>query len=189
MILGDGMIGQMMEPVEFPEAVDIEDLPEKKWATDGAEGRKRNIINSLYLDNDELESLNWKLKGKYEQMQKEDVKYETYNIEDAELMLIAYGTTARIALSAIDKARKNNIKVGMIRPITLFPFPENIISETSKNVEKILTLELSTGQMIEDVKLAVNGKRKVDFQGWPGGNIPTPDDIYQEIVKLTEMEG
>ncbi|MFW5980831.1 MAG: 3-methyl-2-oxobutanoate dehydrogenase subunit VorB [Halanaerobiaceae bacterium] len=188
MILGDGMIGQMMEPVEFPEPIDVDELPEKKWATTGAKGRERNIINSLYLDDDVLEDLNWRLKAKYDRMQEEDVKYETYNIEDAEIILIAYGTTARITLSALEMARQNNIKVGMIRPITLFPFPKKIIFETAEKAEKVLTLELSTGQMVEDVKLAVKGKAPVQFQGWPGGNLPTPEDIYQEIVKMKEME-
>ena len=189
MILGDGMIGQMMEPVEFKKEVDPDKLPVKEWATTGADGRERNIINSLYLDDDVLEELNWKLKAKYDQMQKEDVKYETYNLDDAELVLVAYGTTARIALSAMEKARNEGIKVGMIRPITVFPFPKEIISETAARVESFLTLELSTGQMVEDVRLAVNGAKPVYFEGWPGGNIPGPEEIYQKIVNVKKGGG
>jgi len=186
MILGDGMIGQMMEPLEFKEEVDPEQLPDKPWATDGAKNRKRNIINSLYLDNDVLAALNWKLKDKYRQMKQEEVEYETYQLEDAEIVLIAYGSLARVVSSSLKIARDRGIKAGMIRPITLFPFPEKIIKNTAERVDCFLTLEMSTGQMIEDVRLAVNGKKKVHFHGSPGGNVPTPKDIFKEINEIIE---
>ncbi len=183
LILGDGMIGQMMEPVEFKREVNPDDLPEKEWATDGAKNRERNIINSLYLDTDVLEKHNWKLNDKYEKMKKEDVQYETYQIEDAEIILVAYGSSARISLSALEMARKQGIKLGMIRPITLFPFPEKIIRENAPGVDFFLTVEMSTGQMVEDVRLAVEGIKPVYFYGRTGGNLPSPEAIVREIKK------
>ncbi|MFW6238515.1 MAG: 3-methyl-2-oxobutanoate dehydrogenase subunit VorB [Halanaerobiales bacterium] len=185
LLLGDGMIGQMMEPVEMPEKIDPKTLPEKDWATDGASGREKNVINSLYLDNQVLEDLNWKLHAKYEQMKKEDVRYETYMLEDAEIAVVAYGTVARIALSAIKSARKQGIKAGMIRPITLFPFPKEIVNDTAEQVNSFLTVEMSTGQMVEDVKLAVEGKKPVYFHGRPGGILPSPPEILEKIKEAT----
>ncbi|ADO77482.1 3-methyl-2-oxobutanoate dehydrogenase subunit VorB [Halanaerobium praevalens] len=183
LILGDGMIGQMMEPVEFKEAIDPEKLPKKEWATDGAEGREKNIINSLALDPQTLEDHNWKLEEKYNKMRENEVKYETYNLEDADLAIVAYGTTARIAISAMEMARNDGLKIGLIRPITLFPFPTDIISETADQVESFLAVEMSTGQMVEDVRLAVEGKKPVNFYGRTGGMIPSPEEIYAEIKK------
>ena len=184
MLLGDGMIGQMMEPVEFPEKIDPTELPPKEWATDGARGREKNVINSLYLDPDVLENLNWKLQEKYEQMQREDVKYEEYHMEDAVVAVIAYGTAARIALDAVQAAREDGIRVGLIRPITLFPFPEQVIARASAQVDAFLTTELSTGQMVEDVRLAVKGRTPVFFHGRPGGNMLTPEELLEEIKKI-----
>ncbi|MFW6279338.1 MAG: 3-methyl-2-oxobutanoate dehydrogenase subunit VorB [Bacillota bacterium] len=184
MILGDGMIGQMMEPVEFAEEIDPEKLPDKEWATDGAKGREKNVINSLYLDPDVLEDLNWKLDAKYEQMKEEDVKYETYQMEDAELALVAYGTSARIAQRAVELARQDGIKLGLIRPITLFPFPEKVISRAAERIAGFLAVELSTGQMVEDVRLAVEGKKPVFFHGRPGGNMLSPEGILNKIREI-----
>ena len=184
MILGDGMIGQMMEPVKFDKEVDPDKLPEKKWATTGCQGRQRNIINSLILDPDKLEEHNWKLDGKYQQMRREDVSFETYQLEDAEYVIVAYGTAARIALSTIELAREKGIKLGMIRPISLFPFPEKIIEKTAKRIKSYLTVELSTGQMVEDVRLAVSGRCPVHFHGKPGGNLVTPEGILHEVEKM-----
>ena len=184
LILGDGMIGQMMEPVEFGDKIDPDKLPEKEWATDGAKGREKNIINSLYLDPDVLEDLNWKLHDKYEQMKREDVKCEQYMMDDAELALVAYGTAARIAQSAVKLARKQGIKLGLIRPITLFPFPEKVIEKAVDSVEALLTVELSTGQMVEDVRLASAGNCPVYFHGRPGGNMLVPEKIVAKIKKI-----
>lgn len=183
MILGDGMIGQMMEPVEFKNEINPEKLPQKKWATDGAKGREKNIINSLALDPQTLEDHNWKLAEKYNKMRENEVKYETYKMEDAQLAIVAYGTTARISISAMEMARQDGIKIGLIRPITLFPFPTDVISEAAEQVESFLTVEMSTGQMVEDVKLAVEGRKPVNFYGRTGGMIPSPEEIYEEIKK------
>lgn len=184
MIVGDGIIGQMMEPVEFKKEIDPADLPKKDWATDGAKGREKNIINSLFLDPRELEKHNLKLKAKYDKMKEKEVRYQIYKMDDAELAIVAYGTTARIALSAIELAREKGIKVGLIRPISLFPFPEKIIAEAAGKVNSFLVVEMSTGQMVEDVRLAVNGKKEVYFYGRTGGMVPSPEEIVEEIVKI-----
>lgn len=184
MIVGDGIIGQMMEPVEFKKEIDPADLPKKEWATDGAKGREKNVINSLALDPYDLEKHNHKLQAKYDRMKEEEVRYETYKMDDAEMAVVAYGTTARISISAIEMAREEGMKVGLIRPITLFPFPEKVINEAADQVNNFLTVEMSLGQMVEDVKLAVNGKKPVHFYGRTGGVVPTPEEIYEEIVKI-----
>ncbi len=184
MVLGDGMIGQMMEPVEFKEMKDLDDLPKKEWATDGAKGREKNVINSLGLVAEELEQHNLNLKAKYDQMKEEEVRYEDYKMDDAEMAIVAYGTTARIATSAIDKAREDGYKVGLIRPITLFPYPEKRVAEAADQVDEFLAVEMSTGQMVEDVRLAVNGKKPVEFYGRTGGVVPTTDEIYDKIVAM-----
>jgi 2-oxoglutarate ferredoxin oxidoreductase subunit alpha len=183
MVMGDGYIGQMMEPVEFKD-IGRDYLPEKDWITDGAEDREKNIINSLYLDADELEEHNWKLDEKYEEIKENEVKYETEMMEDAETAIVAYGTTARIAKSAIKQAREEGLKVGLIRPITLFPFPEQVINEAADQVDNFLTVEMSTGQMVEDVRLAVNGKKPVEFYGRTGGVVPSPEEIVEELKEV-----
>ncbi|GAB6137934.1 3-methyl-2-oxobutanoate dehydrogenase subunit VorB [Halanaerobaculum tunisiense] len=180
MILGDGYLGQMMEPVEFKD-IGRNNLPAKDWITDGAKDRKKNIINSLYLDAENLEEHNWKLNDKYEEIKENEVQYEIENIEDAEIAIVAYGTMARIAKAAIKQLRKEGIKAGLIRPITLFPFPEQIINEVADQVDKFLTVEMSTGQMVEDVRLAVKGKKPVEFYGRTGGVVPDPEEIVDKV--------
>jgi 2-oxoglutarate ferredoxin oxidoreductase subunit alpha len=184
LIVGDGIIGQMMEPVEFPEPIDPDKLPKKEWATDGAKGRKPNIINSLALEPEDLENHNLKLKAKYDKMREEEVRYEEIQTEDADTIIVAYGTTARIASSAIEQARKKGYKVGLIRPITLFPFPSEVISKAAEKADNFLAVEMSTGQMVEDVRLAVNGKKPVHFYGRTGGVVPSPEEIVKEIEKI-----
>ena len=184
LIVGDGIIGQMMEPVEFKEAVDPDELPKKEWATDGAKGREPNVINSLALEPQDLEDHNMKLKAKYDKMKEEEVRYEELYTDDADIIIVAYGTTARISSRAIEMARKEGYKVGMIRPITLFPFPTDIISETADRVDDFLAVEMSTGQMVEDVRLAVNGKKPVHFYGRTGGVVPSPEEIVNKIKEI-----
>ncbi|MEC9488030.1 MAG: 3-methyl-2-oxobutanoate dehydrogenase subunit VorB [Halanaerobium sp.] len=184
MVMGDGIIGQMMEPVVFKKSIDPAELPKKEWATDGCKGRKPNIINSLRLQAEDLEELNLRLKEKYEKIKQEEVRYETYAMDDAEYAIVAYGTTARIARSAIGLAREKGIKVGLIRPISLFPYPYQVINEAADSIQEFLTVEMSLGQMVEDVRLAVNGKRPVKFYGRTGGVVPTPEEILREIEKL-----
>jgi len=184
LVVGDGMIGQMMEPVEFKKTIDPEELPKKEWATDGAKGRKKNLINSLALEPADLEKHNWKLKAKYDEMEKNEVRYECYNLDDAETVLVAFGTTARIAKSAIDLAENDGLKVGLIRPITLYPFPYEIINKTADKVKRFISVEMNTGQMVEDVRLGVEGKKPVYFHGRPGGMVPTPEEIVEKIKKV-----
>lgn len=184
MILGDGMIGQMMEPVEFRE-VKKRDLPEKTWATTGTKGkRKPNIINSLYLEAEELEKHNQKLQAKYKEIRENEVKVESYNIEDADVVIAAYGTISRIAKTAISQLEKEGYKVGLIRPITLWPYPYDEFEKINDKCKGILTVEMNTGQMVDDVKIAVKGKFPVYFHGRTGGMVPTPDEIIDKVKKI-----
>ncbi len=185
MVIGDGMIGQMMEPIEF-RAPQKRELPVKDWATTGTKNeRKPNIINSLYLDPQGLEDHNIRLQKKYAEMKKES-RHEAYNLENAEIVMAAYGTTSRICKNAIDKLKEEGINVGLIRPMTLWPFPEKAFQEMPDTVKKVLTVEMSMGQMIDDVRLSINGKVPVEFFGRSGGIIPTPNEI---IAKVKEMLG
>ncbi len=183
-VLGDGMIGQMMEPVEFNEPKK-RDLPAKDWATTGTEGkRKPNIINSLALDPAQLEKHNWKLEEKYKVMEENEVKYEMYKMDEPEVVLAAYGTTARIVKNAIDALEEEGIKAGLIRPITLWPFPNKAFDQIPASTKAVLSVEMSTGQMIDDVKIAVNGKLPVHFYGRTGGMIPTPEAIIDKVKEI-----
>ncbi len=181
MILGDGMLGQMMEPVSFKEPVDPASLPQKDWATTGTNmKRKKNIINSLYLTPDELEDLNNLRQKRYETIQKDEVMVEEYQTEDAELIFVAYGTIARIVMSAVNTLREQGVKAGLIRPITLWPFPSEVIRKYADSAKMFLTVEMSQGQMVEDVRLAVDGKKPVYFYGRNGGMIPEQDVIVEQ---------
>lgn len=185
MVMGDGMIGQMMEPVEFKER-EARALPEKDWAADGLNGRaKHNVINSLFLKADELEQHNLKLGRKFDAIKEHEVRYELYNCEDADLILVAYGTTARICRNAIRLAEAEGLKIGLVRPITLWPFPFEAFEKTIGSTRHgYLTVEMSMGQMVEDVRLAVLGRQPVGFYGRTGGMIPTPDAILQKIKEM-----
>lgn len=183
LILADGMLGQMMEPVEFPEKKT--ELPVRPWATTGTKGARRpNIINSLYLKPDELERTVVERFKRYETVKANEVRVEEYLTEDAEYVVVAYGATARVVRSAVESARAEGIKVGLIRPITLWPFPEKAIADTAKRVKGMLTVEMSMGQMVEDVRLAANGACSVSFFGRTGGVVPTPAEVLREIKKL-----
>ena len=183
MILGDGLLGQMMESVEFKERKKI-DLPDKEgWILTGCKGREKNYIVPFNLDPYEMEKLNLKIQKKYNEIREKEVRYEITNLDNADLIIVAYGTVARIVKTVIDNAKKEGINIGLIRPITLFPFPEKIIAEASEKANKFLVVEMSAGQMVEDVKLAVNGKVEVNFYGRVGGVIPTQSEILTEIKK------
>ena len=185
MMLGDGMIGQIMEAVELPPMKDPTTFPKKEWATDGTGvGKNRRIINSLYIEPDVLEEVNHRLFKRYDTLKEKEVMCEKYLCDDAEIVIVAYGTVARISKSAVNDLRAKGIKVGLIRPITLYPYPEKIINEVAKQecVREFLTIELSMGQMVEDVRLAVNGLKPVDFYGRTGGNVMTPDDIVNYVL-------
>ena len=186
MIMGDGMLGQMMEPVEFKDT-DVSSLPEKPWATTGTGmKRKRNIINSLFIDPKDLEDLVMEREKKYAEITKNEVRYESVNAEDADIVLVAYGTTSRIAKTAMAKAKELEINVGIIRPITLWPFPYEAFEKALCNGKKksFLTVEMSTGQMLDDVKIAVNGRADVHFYGRTGGIVPTPNEILDKIKEI-----
>lgn len=184
MILGDGMIGQMMEPVEFKENKK-RDLPNKDWATTGTKGaRKPNIINSLYLNAEDLEKHNEKLQAKYNMMREKEVRVESYNIEDADVVISAYGTTARIAKTAIDKLEKEGYKVGLLRPISLFPYPFDEFNKIKDDCKGVLTVEMNSGQMLDDVKIALNGRMPAYFYGRTGGMIPTPEAIVEKVKEI-----
>ena len=184
MILADGMLGQMMEPVEFKD----EEKPrtvDKPWATTGTGGkRKHNIVNSLYLQPDELEKTVVERFKRYELIKEKEVQVEQYMMDDAEFAVVAYGATARIAKSAVKAARDKGIKAGVIRPITLWPYPTKVINEAADKVKAFLCVEMSMGQMVDDVRLAVNGKKPVNFFGRTGGIIPTPVEVLGEIEKM-----
>jgi 2-oxoglutarate ferredoxin oxidoreductase subunit alpha len=183
MILGDGLLGQMMEVVEFKERPKFA-LPSKEsWTLVGCKGRTPHRIVPFDLDPSVLEKMNLVINEKYKKLKEHEVRYESINIENADLVIVAYGTVARIVKTVIQKAKKEGINIGLIRPITLFPFPEKIISKTAERIKKFLVVEMSLGQMIEDVKLAVNGKAEVNFYGRCGGIIPTPIEILKELNK------
>ena len=184
MILSDGMLGQMMEPVELPEARNP-DNDSKDWAACGHKGkREHNVINSLYIQPQTLEELVRARYEKYEKIKEEEQRAEEYLTEDAEIIIVAYGASSRVSRSAVDKARKEGIKVGLIRPITLWPFPEKAIAKYVDSAKKFLTVEMSMGQMVDDVRLAVNGKKPVEFYGRTGGMIPAPNEVYNKIVEM-----
>lgn len=185
MILGDGYLGQMMEPVEFKQTASSK-LPPKKWALTGAKGRPPNLIKSLYLDPETLEKHNLEINRKIQEMIKNEVRVETYRTDDAEVIIAAYGMVARIAKTAIKVLREKSIKVGMVRPITVFPFPYQTFEKIADRANKFLVVEMSLGQMVEDVKLAVCGKAQICFYGRTGGVVPTYDEIVAEIEKLVE---
>ncbi len=182
LILGDALIGQMKEPLvrKRPERIE---LPPKDWALTGASGRKPNRIKSLYLQDGELSEHNWKLYQKYEKMKREEVRFETFFIEDASMVIVAFGSMARISKTSVEVARREGLKVGLFRPITLFPFPEKALFDLSRDVKFFLTVELNTGQMVEDVKLSVLRDAEVYFYGRPPGSLPTPEEVFEEVKK------
>lgn len=184
MILADGMLGQMMEPVVFPEKK-VVTFDKESWATTGHKNkRSHNIVNSLYLQATELEQKIKERFERYEQIKENEAKAEEYLVDDADIVVVAYGATSRIARSAVNSARANGIKAGLIRPQTLWPYPTKVIEKAAQSAKAFLTVEMSMGQMVEDVRLAVNGKVPVAFFGRTGGVIPTPAEVLAEIEKL-----
>lgn len=189
MVIADGLLGQMMEPVHLKDYSDLQ-IPPKPWATTGMiPGKPQSVINSLGLAGEELERINIRLQEKYRLIMENEVRYAEEQTDDADLVVVAYGTSARVAKSAITKARADGHKVGLFRPITLWPFPSARLSELAASGKKFLVVEMSAGQMIEDVKLAVNGRAPVDFYGRLNGTIPSVGEAYQNIIKrLTGQE-
>jgi len=185
-VLGDGVLGQMTEPLVLPEP-STRVIPEKDYILDGAKNRKPRTIKSLRLAPQQaLEEHNMELKEKYEEIMKKEVRYEGYMIDDAEIIVVSFGTSSRVCKSSIQMVRENGIKVGMIRPVTLWPFPSEIISDLAKNtgVRAFLDVEMNYGQMIEDVKLSVNGEKEVHFYGRTGGMLPDENELYNKIMEV-----
>jgi len=180
-ILTDAYIGQMMEPVEFPTT--RKKVPHKDWALYGNRESKKNLISSILMNTELLEEHNIKLQKKYQQLEQKEVRYETLFADDAELVLVGYGIVSRLLLNVAETLRQEGKKVGLFRPISLFPFPCKHISELCDTVKKFLVVELSNGQMVDDVKLAVNGRREVHFYSRMGGAIPTVDELVEEARK------
>jgi 2-oxoglutarate ferredoxin oxidoreductase subunit alpha len=182
MLLGDGIIGQMMEPFSPSPYVPVT-LPKKDWILDGCKGREPRMIKSLYMGDGELEMRNTMLQEKYKRIREKETRYEHYYTDDAELIVVAFGTAARISLASVIRMRREGFKVGLFRPVTLFPFPENQISQLAGGKRTFLTVEMNAGQMVEDVKLSVNGKSKVFFYGRPGGAMLTPEEVQERIMQ------
>lgn len=188
MILGDGMIGQLMEPVVLPPMRDLASIPKKEWATDGGFGEKRRVLNSLLIDPNTLEPHVQAMQKTYHEIARNETRAESYRTEDAEIILTAYGTVGRICKSAVDALRGKGIKAGLIRPITLFPFPAETYRAAAENGETraFLTVELSLGQMVEDVELSVGGRKPVYFFGRQGGNVPGEQEIVEAAYEALE---
>lgn len=184
MILGDGTLGQMMEPVDF-DSVPAPVNANKDWATDGTDmKRSHNVINSLYLSPEELERTVLEREARYNIIREKEARYEVHDIDDADIIVSSYGTTSRVVESAVKQLREEGYKVGIIRPITLWPYPVEIFKKSAKTAKAFLSVEMSTGQMVEDIKLAVNGAAPVYFFGRTGGVIPTPAEVIAEVKKI-----
>lgn len=184
MILADGMLGQMMEPVEFKDEGE-KVLPERPWAASGHQNkRKHNVVNSLYLTPQALENLVVERFERYEKIKATEQRASEYLTEDADIILVAFGASARVAHSAVDMARAQGIKAGLIRPITLWPFPTDCLKKAAKTAKGFLSVEMNMGQMVDDVKLAIDCSRPVKFFGRTGGVIPTPNEILEKIIKF-----
>ena len=185
MILADGMLGQMMEPVVLPEPKNA--LPDKPWATCGHKNqRAHNVVNSLYLTADDLERLNVERFARYEDIKRDEQRAETFLTEDADVVVVAFGASARVARSAVVSAREAGIRAGLVRPITLWPFPTRALEATVGTAKAYLTVEMNMGQMVDDVRLVLAGRAPVEFYGRTGGVIPTPAEV---LAKIREING
>jgi 2-oxoglutarate ferredoxin oxidoreductase subunit alpha len=186
-ILGDGLIGQMMEPVEFPDHLRSEPINNDAWATSGMDKRKsetRNLVKSLFLNPEELNANNLILKAKYERMKREEIRYDSYNTEsDYNLLIVSYGTMSRVCRTTIDNLKAEGVEVGMIRPQTLFPFPERAVRDAASKAscKVVVSVEMSMGQMVEDIERCVQGQRPVEWYGTCGGDVPTPEEIMDVV--------
>jgi len=192
LILADGALGQMMEKVIFPDYDPKKHKVPKPWASTGkTPDRPPNVITSLHLQSEDMEKINLHLQEKYRKIEKNEVRYELISTEDAEYLLVAYGLSARICQRAIEIGRQQGIKVGLLRPISLYPYPYEILNKLADNVRGVLVVEMNAGQMVEDVRLGVNGKIPVEFYGRMGGIIPTPEETLaalRKIINKTEAQ-
>jgi 2-oxoglutarate/2-oxoacid ferredoxin oxidoreductase subunit alpha len=190
MILGDGLIGQMMEPVEFPEQLKSPPSNKDDWATNGMDTRqsdRRNLVRTLYLVPEELNAHNLKLKAKYERMKQDEVRCERYNLQgDYRMLIVSYGTMSRVCRTVVDNFKEQGVEIGMVRPQTLFPFPHQAVhaAVSKPSCRAAISIEMSMGQMVEDVELSVKGARPVHWYGKCGGEVPTPEEVMEVITKL-----
>jgi 2-oxoglutarate/2-oxoacid ferredoxin oxidoreductase subunit alpha len=176
-----------MEAVTFKKYDPKEHTPEKKWATTGkTPDRERNVVTSLFILPEKMEEINKRLQAKYKTVREHEVRYQLTSTDDAEIVLVAYGLAARICARAVELARQRGIRAGVVRPITLFPYPNNVLRDLSSRVQRFLVVEMNAGQMVEDVRLAVEGKVPVDFYGRMGGMIPPPEEILGEILRVMD---
>jgi len=178
-VLTDGFVGQMMEPLDL-EYREVRE-PAKPWAVKGTAETRKNMVSSIYLETDDLEEHQRRMEAKYMRAQQNETRREEYHTDDAELLVVGFGIVSRVLRSAVDEARKQGIKVGLFRPITLWPFPSKELARAAARVEKVLVVELSNGQMVEDVRLALEGKKPVEFYGRVGGNVPTVEELLGKI--------
>ncbi len=186
-VLTDGFIGQMMEPVEFPEPVELDHRKKKDWAVMGDAETKGNLINSIYLNEEELEEHNQMLQDKYAEIEKAEVRFEDYLLDDAEIAVTGFGIVSRVLKSAVDVCREKGIKAGLLRPITLFPFPNDRFAELGDSMKHILVAELNNGQMLVDVKMAVGcRKARVHFYNRMGGVVPSVDEMVEKITEIAK---
>jgi 2-oxoglutarate ferredoxin oxidoreductase subunit alpha len=186
MVILDGSLGQMMEPAQMPQMKPIR-RANWDWATDGRMGkRERRILTSIYLDPVQEETMNLRLISRWRTIQANEVRYKEYFLDDAEIVIVGFGTAGRVALSAVRAARQKGIKVGLLRPITVSPFPFEIIEQLTGRVRAFLVTEMNAGQMLEDVRLAVKGRAPIEFYGRMGGVVPLPDEILREIERIAE---
>jgi pyruvate/2-oxoacid:ferredoxin oxidoreductase alpha subunit len=178
-IMTDGYVGQMMEPLD----ITLRDIapPAKEWAVKGTAETRKNLVTSIQLEADALEALVRKLEAKYQLAQELETRYETYLAEDADVLLIGHGIVSRILRSTVDQLRAQGVKAGLFRPITLWPFPSRELRATAEHVRSVMVVELSTGMMLEDVKLTLNGTRPVEFYGRAGGNVPTAEELTAQV--------
>ena len=185
-VLADGFIGQMMEPIEL----EVKELnpPEKPWAVRGSPDTQNNFITSIYLEPDDLEKHERKLEAKYKLAQMLEPRHETYMTDDAEILLVGYGIVSRVLRSAVDEARAQGLRAGLLRPITLWPFPSIALAETAARCKTVLTVEMSTGQMVEDVRLAINGKVPVELYSRIGGNVPSVEEVHARMLECAGAE-
>lgn len=188
MILSDGRLGQMMEPISLYEGPPPP-APPKPWAVTGAAGRAPNMLRSLLLGEGELEALNNKLQAKYARVRENCVRFEETMADDCDILVVAYGTCARSAKAAVARARKNGIAAGLLRPISLWPFPSDTVAQIAERASAVLVVEMSAGQMLEDVQLAILGKTPVFFEGRTGGGIPEEDDVLGRIREILQETG
>jgi len=184
-LLADGFVGQMMEALDL-ELVEVP-LPEKPWAVKGTAETRGNLISSIHLTPDLMEAHTRHLEDKYKQCERDECRWENYCTEDAEVLVVGYGIVSRVLRTTVDLARQQGVKAGLFRPITLWPFPSQALVETAKGVAKVMVVELSTGQMVEDVRLAMNGTKPLEFYGRVGGNAPSAEECLAELFARMEV--